>query len=131
MDKQANAAIRESQSDLSEKPTPLTNIKASRSVSVFESILASKGLSPKEKEPDRLAQEGFVVLVAGGETTARVLTTATYHLLANRGCALQRLKDELTTIMVEPDTQVAVKDLEQLPWLVCIYSPPLPAECQI
>lgn len=118
MHKQANVAIRTSQSDLTDKVTRSPDGTATRSINVFESILASKGLSAAEKGENRIAQEGFVVLVAGGETTARVLTTATYHLLANRETALLRLKEELASVMPEPDTQVDVKSLEQLPWLV-------------
>ncbi|KAL8722842.1 MAG: hypothetical protein Q9225_000729 [Loekoesia sp. 1 TL-2023] len=118
MDKQAKAAIRASRNDLNQKSVSFSDTKSAKSMTVFESILASKGLSAKEKEADRIAQEGFVVLVAGGETTARVLTTATYHLLADKRSALKRLKEELATVMVEPDTQVPVKVLEQLPWLV-------------
>lgn len=127
MNMQADAAIYDRPPGSIEKATPPPDIKSPKSISIFESILASKGLSAKEKETDRLAQEGFVVLVAGGETTARVLTTATYHLLASKGSAVQKLKEELATIMVEPDTQVPVKVLEQLPWLVCSL-PLLPAQ---
>jgi len=118
MHTQADAAIRASQSDLTGQKTASSDGTPTKSTNVFESILANKGLSAEEKGKNRIAQEGFVVLVAGGETTARVLTTATYHLLANRETALLRLKEELASIMPDPDTQVDVKTLEQLPWLV-------------
>lgn len=118
MHKQAKAAIHDTQNNLTRKPTQLTHGTTTKDVNVFSSILASKVLSPEEKEENRIAQEGFVVLVAGGETTARVLTTATYHLLANKETALAMLKEELTAVMADPDTQVDVKTLEQLPWLV-------------
>ena len=39
---------------------------------VFHTILSSN-LPVAEKRQDRIAQEGFLVLVAGGETTVRVL----------------------------------------------------------
>ncbi|KAL8963661.1 MAG: hypothetical protein Q9193_000105 [Seirophora villosa] len=119
MNKQASAAVHNSQKGLIEKELPSSDAKLSKSSTIFDSIITSKILSPKEKEVDRLAQEGFVVLVAGGETTARVLTTATYHLLANES-PRQRLKDELATVMVEPDSQPPLKMLEQLPWLTAV-----------
>ena len=84
---------------------------------IFQSILSS-GLSAAEKQQNRIAQEGFVVLVAGGETTARVLATATYHLLANQDSVLLRLKDELANAMEDPNMRPDVRTLEQLPWLV-------------
>lgn len=118
MHTQADAAICASQSDRKGKMTGSSDGTTTKSINVFESILANKGLSAAEKGKNRIAQEGFVVLVAGGETTARVLTTATYHLLANPETALLKLKEELTFIMPDPDTQVDVKTLEQLPWLV-------------
>ncbi|KAL8908998.1 MAG: hypothetical protein Q9207_000449 [Kuettlingeria erythrocarpa] len=120
MNRQADAAIRHRQAASITKAVPSSDTMAPGRVSVFESILANKGLPAKEKEIDRLAQEGFVVLVAGGETTARVLTTATYHLLANQGSALRRLKDELRIAMAQPDIRVPVKVLEQLPWLTAV-----------
>ena len=58
------------------------------------------------------------MLAAGGETTARVLATATYHLLANKDTALLKLKNELATVMIKPDSRMGMKTLEQLPWLV-------------
>ena len=117
MDSQAGAAIADHHSHLGLATTSLADTKPVKPITVFESILASKGLSDEEKQEDRIAQEGFVVLVAGGETTARVLTTATYHLLANQ-TALHKLREEIATVMVTPETQVDVKTLEQLPWLV-------------
>lgn len=115
MHKKANQAIRDSQNGLTGKAT---DVATTKSINIFESILASKILSVQEKQANRVAQEAFVVLVAGGETTARVLTTATFHILANRETVLLRLKEELTTAMTNPDTHVDMKTLEQLPWLV-------------
>ena len=119
MHRQARVAIQYSQENpAKESPRSSDLATTTTNASLFEHILSSKFLSAKEKEDVRIAQEGFVVLVAGGETTARVLTTATYHVLANRETVLRRLKDELTAIMRDPDIQVDVRTLEQLPWLV-------------
>ncbi|KAL8929508.1 MAG: hypothetical protein Q9208_001177 [Pyrenodesmia sp. 3 TL-2023] len=84
---------------------------------VFQSILSSS-LPADEKRRDRIAQEGFILMSAGGETTARTLTTAIYHLLASAGDALCALKTELATVMEYPDSRPNLSVLEQLPWLV-------------
>ena len=118
MHNKAHGAIRDSQNDVTNKSTEASDGTTTKSIPLFESILASKILSPKEKGANRVAQEGFVVLVAGGETTARVITTATFHILANKDTVLRRLKEELSTVMIDPDMDVDVKTLEQLPWLV-------------
>lgn len=90
---------------------------------IFKSILSSRHLSQEEKERDRITQEAFVVLVAGSETTARVITTAAYHLLANKGTALLRLREELATLSGNIDSRLEVKVLEQLPYLVSRLTP--------
>ena len=118
MHKQAHAAICNSQQGPTEKKDLASNDATAKGNSIFENMLASKSLSAKEKEARRIAQEAFVVLVAGGETTARVLTTATYHLLANKETSLLRLKEELDSFMVDPDMEPEAKDLERLPWMV-------------
>ena len=82
---------------------------------MFQSMLLSNYLPPAEKRRNRIAQEAFTIIVAGGETTARVLTTAIYHLLANRDIALNRLRDELNSTIVDPDVRIEVRTLEQLP----------------
>lgn len=114
---QAKAVVGDASSEMSPSAKVTTSSKGSN---IFRSILTNKNLSQKEKTPDRITQEGFVVLVAGGETTARVLTTATYHLLANIDTALLPLKIELAGVMEQYDTKVPVKVLEQLPWLVSV-----------
>ena len=101
-----------------EKPTLSSSSKFAKDSSVFDSMLRSTLLSGTEKEEERIAQEAFVILVAGGETTAQVLTTATFHLLANKETALPRLKEELNSIMPDRGTRADLKSLEQLPWLV-------------
>ena len=118
MHRQAEVAIRNEKDNSIRKCDEEEGPIITKNPNVFQSILASKSLPAVEKEKNRIAQEAFVVLVAGGETTARVLTTATFHLLANKGTALARLKKELFAAMEDPDVEVDVKALEQLPWLV-------------
>ena len=66
-----------------------------------------------------MAQEGFEILLAGSETTARTLGVAVYHTLANP-YIVQRLKEELKAVMPHPDSSVKIKVLENLPWLTSV-----------
>ncbi|KAL8729123.1 MAG: hypothetical protein Q9166_004954 [cf. Caloplaca sp. 2 TL-2023] len=81
------------------------------------SLPSGETKSGGQKEPNRITQEGFLVIVAGSETSARVLTAATYHLLANPETALRRLTDELAVVFVDQKSRVDLRVLEQLPWL--------------
>ncbi|GAP93176.1 putative cytochrome P450 [Rosellinia necatrix] len=91
-----------------------------RRVDLFDTILSNKSLPDSEKEDDRMAQEGFVAIVAGGETTGRAMAIATYHILANREAVLSRLVKELHDAMPEPDARLPLRDLESLPWLTAV-----------
>ncbi|KAI3324236.1 cytochrome P450 [Xylariaceae sp. AK1471] len=87
---------------------------------LYQTILSNKALPRSEKSFDRMAQEAFVTIVAGGETTGRVLTTATYYILASQIDVLPRLKKELIEVMPQATTQVPVHVLEGLPYLTAI-----------
>ena len=88
---------------------------------ICELILTSKHLPDSEKTRKRITEETLDLLSAGGETTARTLTTAMYHILANREKILPRLKAELSGILVNREAIPDVKDLERLSWLVSGY----------
>lgn len=90
---------------------------------IFENCLQSHHLSADEKKMQRLAQEAFTIIVAGGETTARVLATATFHIMANKERVVPRLLDELRLVMADPSDIMSLKSAEQLPWLVSRKSP--------
>lgn len=49
---------------------------------IFQAVLESS-LPAQEKIDARIAGKAFVTVVAEGETTAKLLTSALYHLLAN------------------------------------------------
>ena len=87
-----------------------------RSPTIFHEILSSD-LPASEKHAKRLGEEGFVVIAAGGETTGRTLTVATYFVLSNPR-VLSTLKLELRNAMPLPYDKPKLKELEQLPWLV-------------
>lgn len=85
---------------------------------IFRTILANPSLPPVEKVYDRISQEGVVAIAAGGETTGRALSTATFFLLSERDSMLPRLQQEVLAIMPEPSSRPTIKELERLPLLV-------------
>ncbi|KAI5922175.1 putative flavonoid 3-hydroxylase [Camillea tinctor] len=84
---------------------------------VFRSILTNNNLPPWEKTPTRMAEEAFILIGAGGETTARALTAVTYFVLSNKDTVLPKLKEELLSVMPDPLSRPSVKELERLPYL--------------
>ncbi|KAH8700030.1 putative flavonoid 3-hydroxylase [Phaeosphaeriaceae sp. PMI808] len=87
---------------------------------IFQSCLKSRHLDADEKKLSRLAQEAFTIIVAGGETTARVLTTATFYMVEHKERIMPRLRDEFHSISSDLSEELSLKALEQLPWLSAI-----------
>ena len=85
---------------------------------LYHALLASN-LPEDEKRPERLAHEGFEILLAGSDTTARTMGIAVYHLIANPQI-VQKLREELKTVMPRPQDIVELRILEALPWLVSL-----------
>lgn len=83
---------------------------------VFHGILASK-LPPEEKTVERLADEAFVLVMAGSETTAKVQVVILVKLLQDPGL-LARLRQELDPVMKRGPPNV--NHLEQLPLLSAV-----------
>ncbi len=83
---------------------------------IFEALLDSD-LPPQEKTVDRLLGEGFILVGAGGETTAHTLAVLSFHLLNNPEI-LKKLRAELVEVMPDPCSPVSWQQLEQLPFLV-------------
>lgn len=76
-----------------------------------------KNIPAHEKTVNRLGGEAWSVVFAGSETTANVLTTIHFHLLANPS-KMDRLKEELEGAMPDPNMRPTLQTLEQLPFLV-------------
>jgi cytochrome P450 len=76
-------------------------------------------LPAAEKTVHRLADEGNILIGAGSETTAQVLSVMFYHLISNPS-VLDKLKEELLTVMPQPETEVSWEGLEKLPYLVSV-----------
>ena len=83
---------------------------------IFNHLLLSK-LPAQEKTKKRLGEEAFSIIAAGGETVARTLTIATYHLLANPA-ALERLRTEIRDSLPELSATLGFESADKLPWLV-------------
>lgn len=95
---------------------------------IFHGILQSK-LSSQEKSIARMADEAFVLIVAGGETTARVLTWIMVCLFRDLAL-LKRLRQELDSVLVAdtlPETQV----LEELPLCKAVVQEGLRISCPV
>jgi cytochrome P450 len=83
--------------------------------SIFRELLNSS-LPAHEKSEKRLGDEGFVVIIAGTETTARMLTAFTYHVYSNPDI-LAHLRSELDSVLPTLDAQLDLKTIEVLPYL--------------
>lgn len=75
-----------------------------RPKTIFHGIMQAD-LPPAEKTADRLADEAFVLLVAGAETTARTLCVILCHLLSSPP-VLTRLRAELDPVMKQHQPQL-------------------------
>ena len=85
---------------------------------VFHEILNSD-MPNGEKSAERLWQEAQTFCVAGTETTAWTLSVITFYLLSYPD-AFQKLREELQTAQPDLSTPVPLRQLEQLPYLVCL-----------
>lgn len=81
--------------------------------------LHSSTLPPRERTPERLSQEGMLLLFAGFDTTGNALAVTTYHLLSNPD-KLERLRKEIEPLMLANDGKPIWTDLEKLPYLVSL-----------
>lgn len=79
--------------------------------------LVESSLPPEERAAGRLSQEVFTVITAGGETTAKNLSTITFHLLNNPE-KLEKLREELNRL--DPDGTASLVEYEAMPYLVCL-----------
>jgi cytochrome P450 len=73
-------------------------------------------LPHEERSQDRLAQDGFVAIAAGGDPPARTMTECTYYLLTNT-IILKKLLQELDRLMPEVSVLAPMQNLEQSPYL--------------
>ncbi|KAL6240925.1 hypothetical protein RBB50_012184 [Rhinocladiella similis] len=87
---------------------------------VFQALLDSD-LPPEEKSADRLQDEGQTIVGAGSETTAKSLAVITFYLCEDKK-KLERLREELRTVMPTPTSSVSLTTLEQLPYMTAVIN---------
>ncbi|KFA69829.1 hypothetical protein S40285_02466 [Stachybotrys chlorohalonatus IBT 40285] len=83
---------------------------------IFHELLSSRLLPPEEKTPERLGQEGQILVQGGTLTTSWTLSLATFHLL-NKPSTLRKLRDELFAAFPAPEDAMPLAKLEGLPYL--------------
>jgi cytochrome P450 len=89
---------------------------------IFEN-LSDKSVTPAERTPTCLRDEGLGLLVAGTETTSRSLSVGLFHILSNKD-VLRKLREELKQVLITPKSTASWSQFERLPYLVCV--PPSP-----
>lgn len=82
---------------------------------IFHTLLQAD-LPESEKETGRLAEEAVLLVGAGTHTTSWCLTVIAFHLLS-KPTLLRRLKDELKSVIPDPESKPALADLEKLSFL--------------
>ena len=100
----------------SEKSGP-KQVKTTEQKPRFLRQILESNLASSEKTAERMGQEAFSIIAAGGETVARTLTSMTYYLVTNPPI-LAELRRELQSAQPDPLTPLPFQELEQLPWLV-------------
>lgn len=118
MNLEATKAIQAHQNGIESEKSELSGVMttAEQKPRFLRQILESN-LASSEKTAERMGQEAFSIIAAGGETVARTLTTLTYHLITNPPI-LAELRRELYSAQPDPLTPLQFHELEQLPWLV-------------
>jgi cytochrome P450 len=79
--------------------------------------LNDPALPTEERSIARQEEESLIVLAAGTETTARTLSLAAYYIYKDQAM-VQRLRDEIRTVLPTATSTCALSELEQLPYLV-------------
>lgn len=87
---------------------------------IFHELLSSD-LPSEEKSYDRLWQEGASIIGAGVETNSNTLNVILFYLTQNPS-KLQRLREELKAIMLDPTRLASWIKLESLPSLNAVIT---------
>ena len=88
---------------------------------IYEAM-TDASVPPEEKTMERLRDDGLIMLAAGTETTARVLTMGAFYIYRDE-VVLRALREELVGAMPTPDTKLSWTQLEKLPYLVSFEAP--------
>ncbi|KAK1963382.1 trichodiene oxygenase [Colletotrichum sublineola] len=91
-----------------------------KDTNVFAELFESD-LPPEEKTTKRLTAEGAVTMIAGTETTSFTLTVITFYLLT-KPHILEKLTQELRTVVTDPEHLPSWPTLETLPYFSAVTS---------
>ena len=83
--------------------------------------LTDPSVPPEERSSPRLADEGMILMVAGTDTTARVLSMAAFQLYQDEHL-LEKVREELGPVMATPISKATLSELEQLPLLSAVVN---------
>ncbi|KAK6430774.1 hypothetical protein LTR95_013067 [Oleoguttula sp. CCFEE 5521] len=86
--------------------------KGEKARTVFHGILQA-AIPDEEKTVQRMADEAFVLIIAGAETTAKVLTTTLTHVLQDPKL-MHRLRAEISAVTTD-EQPLSSRQLENIP----------------
>ncbi|KAH8434410.1 cytochrome P450 [Aspergillus melleus] len=112
-------------------------IKAEVEFQTIGSALAAplKGREPRQADLDLLRGDGQLIVVAGSETTAVVLSLVIYEL-ARRPGQLEKLRQEIAPYVSDPGEEILNSDIQHLEHLNAVIMevlrlyPPVPTQMQ-
>ncbi|KAF5861296.1 hypothetical protein ETB97_000412 [Aspergillus alliaceus] len=84
-------------------------------------MLAAPSTPEHMREPQRLMNEGFALVIGGTETTARSLSLAAYHLFCREDIR-RKLREELKQVMPTVESRPTWNELEKLPYMSAVIS---------
>ncbi|CAG8205943.1 unnamed protein product [Penicillium nalgiovense] len=82
-------------------------------------IMCGPSMPEDMRSTVRLNNEGFAMVIGGTETTARSMVIAAFHILKNESIKA-KLREELWTVMLTPESRPTWRKLEQLPYLSAV-----------
>jgi cytochrome P450 len=106
------------QKDIKRQVQEVVNSPKDKSDTIFHALRDNE-LAPSERDIQRLADEGEILVAAGSETTAKTLSITAFHIISNPP-VLTRLREELMTVMPYGTSNPTWTALEQLPYLVSL-----------
>ncbi|GLI81039.1 hypothetical protein PoHVEF18_009408 [Penicillium ochrochloron] len=109
-------ALKDQKADVHNRVVKFLSGEKSKSGSVIEK-LSSPDMPEHFRGADNLTDEGFSLVIGGTETTARSLSLGMYHLLSDPHL-LNKLREELRSVMPTPESKPTWNELEQLPYLM-------------
>ncbi len=110
------SSILDMQDLVTQQSTSPEKLTKTSSKTIFDA-LSDPSVPLEERSPRRLEDEGLLVLLAGVETTTRVLALAVFYIYQNK-LLITKLREELRPVMPTPTTEASWTQLEQLPYLV-------------